>query len=71
MLFPLKSAEQIALFDHLNLAYIGGRYHNHSEYMVTEKQLTYWFTEAEKLLSITQSVCLDRIAQLQKHEYKN
>lgn len=69
--FPLKSAEQIALFDHLNLAYIGGRYHSHSEYMVTEKQLTYWFTEAEKLLSITQSVCLDRIAQLQKHEYKN
>jgi uncharacterized protein len=65
---PLDTPEHSALFMRLNYAYIGGRYRSEEEFPVTEEQLDYWDAETQKLLVITETVCLDRIEDLKKTE---
>lgn len=65
---PYESEEQIELFDHLNFAYIGGRYRSEEEFPVTIEQLDYWNKEAKKLLDITQVICEEKIEQLKAVE---
>lgn len=65
---PYESEEQIELFDHLNFAYIGGRYRSEEEFPVTIEQLDYWNKEAKKLLDLTQAICEEKIEQLKAVE---
>ena len=66
--FSCETDTQQELFDHLNYAYIGGRYQSEEEYPVTEEQLDYWAVETKRLLDITKTVCLERIAVLKNIE---
>jgi HEPN domain-containing protein len=66
--FLRETREQSELFNHLNYAYIGGRYRTEEEFPVTGEQLDYWAREAKKLLDITETVCLERIEELKKIE---
>lgn len=59
--FPLDTSEQQDLFDHLNFAYIGGRYRSDSEFPVNQQQLDYWCCETKKLMDLTQVICNERI----------
>jgi uncharacterized protein len=65
---PRETKEQLALFNHLNYAYIGGRYRSEEEFPVTKEQLDYWAAETKKLLDITETVCRERIEELKKIE---
>jgi uncharacterized protein len=65
---PRKTREQQHLFNHLNYAYIGGRYRSEEEFPVTGEQLDYWAAETKKLLDITETVCRERIEELKKIE---
>jgi uncharacterized protein len=65
---PLDTPEHSELFMHLNYAYIGGRYRSEEEFPITKEQLDYWAAETQKLLDITEMVCLDRIKDLKKIE---
>lgn len=67
---PYETERQQDLFDHLNYAYIGGRYHNQEEFPVTRGQLDYWSQETKKLLQLTASICQERIAVLKDIEAK-
>lgn len=66
--FPWDTEEQKELFDQLNYAYIGGRYHSEEEFPVTKEQLYYWSSEAKKFLGITENICLDKIEALKTIE---
>ena len=65
---PRDTDAEWKLFDHLNFAYIGGRYRSDAEYPVTEAELDYWAEETGKLLEITKKVCLERIEALRRIE---
>jgi uncharacterized protein len=65
---PRDTKEQLELFNHLDCAYIGGRYRSEEEYPVTREQLDYWARETRKLLDITETVCLERIEHLREIE---
>jgi len=65
---PGKTREQQHLFNHLNYAYIGGRYRSEEEFPVTGEQLDYWAAETKTLLDITDTVCRERIEALKKIE---
>lgn len=58
---PYNTEEEEKLFDYLNLAYIGGRYHSEEDFPVTKEQLNYWSKEAKKLLDLTEIICQERI----------
>lgn len=58
---PYNTEEEEKLFDYLNLAYIGGRYHSEEDFPVTKEQLNYWSKEAKKLLDLTDIICQERI----------
>lgn len=66
--FPQETKEQRHLFDHLDLAYIGGRYMSEEEYTVTKEQLDYWDVEVQKLLAITEVVCKEKIEKFRARE---
>jgi predicted nucleotidyltransferase/HEPN domain-containing protein len=68
--FPLNNKNERDLFDHLDLAYIGARYHSEKEYTVTKEQLKYWQIEAKKLLNLTRNICKDKIAGFKEPEQK-
>lgn len=68
--FPCDTEEQKELFDHLNFAYIGGRYKSEKEFPVTQQQLDYWSSEAKKLLELTETICQQRITILKAIEAK-
>ena len=68
--FPLGTKEEKALFEHLNFAYIGGRYLSEEEYAVTKEQLEYWNKEAKKLIKQTEVVCKEQIEALKVIEKK-
>ena len=65
---PYKTEEQCELFDYLNFAYIGGRYRSEEDFPITKEQLSYWSTEAQKLLDVTEVICKDRIDCLRECE---
>ncbi len=65
---PCDTDAQWKLFEHLNFAYIGGRYRSDAEYPVTETELDYWAEEAKWLLEITENVCQERIEALRQIE---
>lgn len=65
---PYNTDEEQELFDHLNYAYIGGRYRSEKEFPVTKEQLEYWSKEVNKLLSLTETICQKRIECLKKIE---
>jgi uncharacterized protein len=65
---PRDTKEQLELFNHLDCAYIGGRYRSAEEYPVTRDQLDYWARETRKLLDITETLCLERIEHLREIE---
>lgn len=69
--FPLETKEEKDLFYHLDAAYIGGRYIDKEHYKVSKEQLSYWEKEAQKLLEITQKVCLKKIEDLKEKEKKS
>jgi uncharacterized protein len=62
--FPVNTDEEQELFEHLNYAYIGGRYRSSEEYPVTTAQLSYWSNETKKLLEITETICREHIEDL-------
>ncbi|UOB16271.1 nucleotidyltransferase domain-containing protein [Abyssalbus ytuae] len=66
--FPRATEEQKELFDHLNYAYIGGRYKSEEEFPVTRQQLNYWEIETKKLLDLTEQICLEHIEALKAIE---
>jgi uncharacterized protein Usg len=66
--FPRETREQSELFNHLNYAYIGGRYRTEEEFPVTGEHLDYWARETKKLLDTTETVCRERIEELKKIE---
>ncbi|UOB16305.1 HEPN domain-containing protein [Abyssalbus ytuae] len=68
--FPRVTEEQKELFDHLNYAYIGGRYKSEEEFPVTRQQLSYWEIETKKLLDLTEQICLEYIKALKAIEAK-
>ncbi|UOB16927.1 HEPN domain-containing protein [Abyssalbus ytuae] len=68
--FPRVTEEQKELFDHLNYAYIGGRYKSEEEFPVTRQQLSYWEIETKKLLDLTEQICLEHIKALKAIEAK-
>ncbi|UOB16928.1 HEPN domain-containing protein [Abyssalbus ytuae] len=68
--FPRVTEEQKELFDHLNYAYIDGRYKSEEEFPVTRQQLSYWADEAKKLLDLTEQICLEHIKALKAIENK-
>ncbi|UOB16685.1 HEPN domain-containing protein [Abyssalbus ytuae] len=68
--FPRVTEEQKELFDHLNYAYIGGRYKSEEEFPVTRQQLSYWGDEAKKLLDLTEQICQEHIKALKAIEAK-
>ncbi|UOB16684.1 HEPN domain-containing protein [Abyssalbus ytuae] len=68
--FPRATEEQKELFDHLNYAYIGGRYKSEEEFPVTRQQLNYWEIEAKKLLYLTEQICQEHIKALKAIEAK-
>ena len=45
---PRETQEQKELFDHLDFAYIAGRYLGQDEFPVTQTQLNYWHQETQK-----------------------
>lgn len=47
---PYETDRQRELFDHLNFAYIGGRYRSEKEFPVTKEQIDYWGKEAKNCL---------------------
>lgn len=65
---PYETEVQKALFDQLDLAYIGARYLSEEEFSVDKEQLNYWSKEAKKLLEITEIVCKEKIEQLKAVE---
>jgi len=65
-IFSMKTTEEKDMFEHLNYAYIGGRYKSEKEFPVTEQQLDYWQAETEKLLKLTEEICLSKIASFGK-----
>ena len=67
---PCETDREQELFDYLNYAYIGGRYRSEREFPVTIEQLEYWSTEVEKLLDLTQTICIERIECLKQIEPK-
>ncbi|WP_109831594.1 nucleotidyltransferase domain-containing protein [Reichenbachiella versicolor] len=69
--FPQDTQEQKAFFEHLDYAYIGGRYLSEEDYSVTKEQLDYWTKEAKKLMKQTELVCKDRIECLIEIENKS
>lgn len=66
--FPLDTKVQKGLFEHLDYAYIGGRYRSEEDYSVTKEQLDYWSKEAKKLMKLTEKICRERIACLKEIE---
>ncbi|MEM9685994.1 MAG: HEPN domain-containing protein [Bacteroidota bacterium] len=66
--FPLETKTQKGLFEHLDYAYIGGRYRSEEDYSVTLEQLAYWSKEAKKLMKFTEVICQERIACLKEIE---
>ncbi|MDN5214627.1 HEPN domain-containing protein [Fulvivirgaceae bacterium BMA12] len=68
--FPLDTKEQKELFEHLDYAYIGGRYRSEEDYPVTKEQLDYWSKEAKKLMGQTTLICKERIECLKEIEKK-
>lgn len=69
--FPEDTTEQCRLFEHLDLAYIGGRYMSEEQYTVTKDQLDYWNTEVQKLLEITEIVCKEKIERMKEREHNS
>ncbi len=49
------------LFNHLDWAYIGARYHNRDVYEVTMGQLKYWEPEVERVVNATEKACMEYI----------
>lgn len=58
-IFPRDTKEQNDCFILLQKAYIGARYDK--KYKITEEQLVYLTKRVEKLKSITEKICIDRI----------
>lgn len=66
--FPLTTPQLKDDFQHLDFAYIGGRYIDEQGYSVTKEQLVYWTAEAEKLIKLTEMVCEEKIERLRAVE---
>ena len=49
-------------FEHLDYAYLGARYDG--DYTVTLEQLNYWAEECQKLMKLTETICLNHIEKL-------
>lgn len=62
--FPCETEEGKYLFHHLDAAYIAGRYPDVEQYNVTREQINYWETEAQKLMALTERICLLRIGDI-------
>ena len=60
---PRNTQEQKELFDHLDFAYIAGRYLGEDEFPVTKTQLDYWQQEAQKTLELTKIICQEKIQE--------
>lgn len=65
---PYKTKEQKALFNQLDLAYIGARYLSEEEFSVSKEQLAYWNKEARKMLDLTGIICKEKIENLRNIE---
>jgi HEPN domain-containing protein len=66
--FPRETEEERNLFDQLDLAYIGARYHSFEEFPVYKEQLIYWCDKAEKVLALTREICREKIDLLKNIE---
>ncbi len=68
--FFYTTEKEKALFDQLNFAYIGGRYHTEDGFHVTREKIKFWQKETESFLKLTAIICLERIEELKKLETK-
>jgi predicted nucleotidyltransferase len=68
--FHYEDEERTKLFDQLNYAYIGGRYHNEKEFPADMDKIDFWRQEREAFLKLTEEICLEPIEcfrQLEKN----
>ncbi len=61
MIFPFESQEQKDCFTLLRDAYVKARYDKH--YKITEDQLLYLISRVEELKSVTEQICLEKLAR--------
>ena len=69
--FPIETEEQKKDFDKLSRAYIGTRYIE--GFTITKEEIAYWQPESEKLLTLTEQSCKEKIEGLKliEKEWKN